>query len=256
MSMLSIVKELPKPFPFLQALNLLVDAGYNRTIAADQITINAMNSHDYKGMLRDKQTKTPSGYSMMDGMLVSAHCIPPFEEKGIFITKKDTLHGKYLILIPCNAGAMVGDYFTKNTRRSVARYFPERTTCLDFAATDSITTVTKDGKGLIVFENEMNRVKGHDLFPTFNKQKLNECNDGIKISEERLGRYQSVFSFLNVRLYDEAVQSSSLTNIIRVPIEYKQDFFLQGIPRLRSVFEQFADPVDLIAHSIKEIHNA
>lgn len=183
-----------------------------------------------------------SDFYLMDGM-----CLPYKPEMDVihnpgiantFHTAKTTLNGKYLLLLlPCTGTAIQGDYFLANTWRTASKWFPERTTILDFAATDSITTVSDDPLGLIVFENEMERVKGYDLFPKYSAEKLEQCVKGMGKARERLLSYDKIFPFLNVRLYDEALQKAELPNLVRVPVEYKQGFFLQGFPRLRKVVE-------------------
>lgn len=184
-----------------------------------------------------------SDFYLMDGTLY------PYDRKldvlhnpeieNVFHSSKKHLNGRFLVLLPCTGTAMQGDYFLANTWRTASKWFPERTSSLDFAATDSITTVTKDPLGLIVFENEMNRVAGHDLFPKYSKEKLEQCIEGMERARARLLSYEKIFSFLNVRLYDEAVQAARLPNLVRVPCEYKQGFFLQGFPRLRKVVEGY-----------------
>ena len=245
MSVTKMLKDFPKPYPYHKAMKALLETGKPVGQLSSAMNALASNSGAHGAACNGSHS-----YHFMDGML--AVPAPEFCSAqnpactNVVVTRKEQLHGKYLIMIPCNSGAMVGDYFTKNTWATMSKYFPERMTCVDFAATDSITTVSKDGKGLIVFETEMHRVKGFDLFPTYSPAKLVECIANMRVSLPRLAGYKHVIVFLNVRLYKEAVLACALPNMTFVDLQYKQGFFLQGIPALRELFETLADPEDLL----------
>jgi hypothetical protein len=158
--------------------------------------------------------------------------------KQKYVTSKNQLNGKELILIPCNSGALNGDYFLQQTWRNAAKWFPERMTTLDFAAVDSITTaIPDDGKGLIVFENEMDRVKGYDMFPTYSDEKKRLCKLKFEQSVPRLLNYEHIFVYLNVRLYDETIRECALPNMTFIDVGYKQGYFNQKLPVLRDIYD-------------------
>lgn len=179
---------------------------------------------------------------LMDGTLYpyeeSMDCLINSNVTNNFATKKKDLCGQYLVLMPCNSGAKVGNYFTKNTWRTASKYFPERMVTFDFAAVDSITTaIPNDGKGLIVFENEMDRVKGYDMFPTYSEEKKHLCKLKFEQSIPRLLIYEHIFVYLNVRLYDEVIRECALPNMTFFDLPYKQGPFLQHLPSLRKLID-------------------
>jgi hypothetical protein len=240
-SVTKYLRDLPKPYPYHRAMAELLERS-GRPVGQISSTMNALasNSGAHSVACSGKHV-----YSFMDGMLAmpTERCSATHPHlTNVVVTRKEKLHGRYLVLMPCNSGAMTGDYFTKNTWQTASKYFPERMNCVDFAATDSIVTVSKDGKGLIVFENEMDRVRGFDLFPSFSEGKLLECKEAMRVSAPRLAHYEKVFVYLNVRLYKESVLSSLLPNMVVIDLVYKQGPFLQKMPELRAAFEQHADP--------------
>jgi hypothetical protein len=235
MTIRKILNDMKKPVPFWRAVEHLCFLGYKREVASDMIRQYACNTIN----------SITGEYVLHDGMLFEPKNKHPFE-MGVYFSKKQKLNGKYLILIPCNSGAFVADYFSAPSWKMAGKYFPERMTTMDFAATDSITTVSKDGKGLIVFENEMERVKGYDCFPTYSKEKLEECIEGMKVSLDRLKDYKHIFAYLNVRLYDEAFHHFNLPNVTTYKLGYKPGFFNGGMRFLRDVVNKTIDESDIL----------
>lgn len=115
------------------------------------------------------------------------------------ITIKKELHGKNLILFPCNSGALHGNYFLKGMWKSAAKYFPERLTDIDFAALDCIRTGI-DNRA-IVFENEMGIVSGNDEYPSFTTERFNSVCKGLELDKAKLSNYQKIIVYSNVTVY-------------------------------------------------------
>ena len=134
---------------------------------------------------------------------------------------------KTLLILPCNAGAKYGDYFLKLLWKRVdARLkqegLREQT---DIAAIDCIIfNAVKDGKGSIVREDEMYRVKGYDMHPGmfFKEPHLTEkvqlftldVIDGLKRFKDQ---YQQIVIFSNVLSY----RYSAMFAIRLMHLEYK-----------------------------------
>ena len=157
-------------------------------------------------------------------------------ESGIannFVTYNKSLNKKQLLLFPCNPGALVGDYFKSKTWLEASLYFPERTTTMDFAAVDCIRQ--KVGGGLIVFENEMERVKGFDVYPIYSEEKVKELDELMKLSIPKLKGYEKIYVYLNVRLYKEVVEANKLSNMVFVDIPFNIASFAANLVKLREL---------------------
>lgn len=161
---------------------------------------------------------------------------------------KTTLHGKNLILFPCNPGAEVGNYFIAKTWAQASKAFPERGVDIDFAAVDCIRTGI-DGSAL-VFENEMHIVKGNNEYPEYTHTRLLKVCEGLEKDKERVASYDNVIVYLNVPVYDHACKKvlSSLPNVRFFYWENKKPaFFIANLPVLRKVadfvfYEKYKEP--------------
>lgn len=230
-SALGIVLGLKKPLPYWKAREILESRGYSAQTAATCLVDNAVNT------LSGIQT-AKGDYYIQDGVLFP---YKPEMDLRIFpesintdITRKRELIGKTLLVFPCNSGAFHGDYFRGRTWRNAALYFPERMSSLDFAATDSIISVRDDGKGLLVFENEMDRVRGLDLYPSFSEEKLSKCKELAKASVDRLSAYKHIILVLNVRLYREAMETIADDRFHFIDCPYKQGAFVGALKSART----------------------
>lgn len=162
---------------------------------------------------------------------------------------KTELHGKNLILFPCNPGAEVGNYFTARTWAQASKNFPERATDIDFAAVDCIRTGI-DGRAL-VFEDEMNVVLGNNEYPEYTHSRLLKVCEGLEKDKERVASYDNVIIYLNVPVYDHACKKvlSALPNVRFFYWENKKPaFFIANLPVLRKVvdfvfYEKYGTPI-------------
>lgn len=134
---------------------------------------------------------------------------------------------KLLIILPCNSGAYVGDYWTKPNWQSVGKRLEDIRELIDYAAVDSIRTFHIEGKGL-VHEKENHLVKGYDECPSWCKfdpkthgiKKLNRLKDSIKLSLDMLSCYNHTFVLLSPRAYklcfSKAVKERNLQERITI----------------------------------------
>ena len=136
---------------------------------------------------------------------------------------------KTLLILPCNKGAKVGNYFSQLHWKKIDKILKEEglRDKVDLAAIDCIITFKKlDGKGAIVAEYEMNRVKGFDIHPgtTFqknSKEKIEKLIKDVKVGLQRLEKdYNKIVIFVNVASYCVALKRA----IKELKLEYKVTF--------------------------------
>jgi len=236
------IKEISKPIPYHIFKQTLIDEGYERSSVVTTLIDSCSNSKSH-------QTATSHNdvFYIKDGM-----CLPPKKEmccrinpdqQNSFTTIKKHLNGEYLFIFPCTTTAKYGNYFLAPTWREMSMSFPERMTILDFAAVDCITAHYGDQKGLVVFENEMERVKGFDSIPTYQPDKVASLNRHMKLSLEKLNKYKKVYIYLNVKLYSEVVKNNILPNMHFIDMVFRQGSFKEHLIDLR---KQFSEEIGLI----------
>jgi len=126
---------------------------------------------------------------------------------------------KSLLILPCNPGAKVGNYFLGQLWRRFDKKLREIGLRgeVDFAAIDCIITfLNQDGKGALVHESEMDRVSGFDshpgkIFGTSNVRKRFErikiLSTDISIGLKRWeSSYRYIHVFSNVLAYRSAIK--------------------------------------------------
>jgi len=115
---------------------------------------------------------------------------------------------KVLIVLPCNSGAYIGNYWSKNNWKAVGKRLENLREHINYAAVDCIRAFHIDGKGL-VHEKENSIVKGYDEHPSWHKfdpkihgtKKLDQLKDAIKSSLEEIIPYEHIFALLSPRAY-------------------------------------------------------
>ena len=117
---------------------------------------------------------------------------------------------KILVVLPCNKGAFIGDYWSRSNWRIVGNRLIEYRSLVDYAAVESIRAlVIQDGLGL-VHETENEIVKGYDLYPAWRKfdpkkhgtEKLDLLAQGIVRSLDVWhSHYAHIFALLSPRAY-------------------------------------------------------
>jgi len=125
---------------------------------------------------------------------------------------------KILLILPCNKGAYVGNYFTQFFWNKIDNLLKKEDirSEVDIAAVDCIITFKKkDNMGALVSEYEMDRVKGYDVHPhemfsgKHRKENLNLLIDDIKVGLKRLHKkYDKIIVFVNVIPYRLATRKA------------------------------------------------
>lgn len=140
-----------------------------------------------------------------------------------------SLKKKYLLILPCNAGALHGNYFEGNfwamaERMLVAAGLRDK---VDICAIDSIKTfLAPDKLGPLVHEREMWRVYGYDFHPNehvnpaspANWERLGILADELKLAMGRIfPHYIHIYALVPVRGYrvafTAAVHELGLNNV-------------------------------------------
>jgi hypothetical protein len=202
--------------------------GYKRNdilFGISDITINRKSfntSTSKKRLLVDKGGTFLKKYNeLIDGKTIIED---PSIEKLVW-TPKQNLFKKYLIILPCTPTAEQGNYFYSKLWQIISLYFPERyTKDVDFAAIDCITLkLDNKDRGCIVFENEMDRVKGYNINPTFSpfsdeeKEKLVNYLEKDLLYIFNILKYEHIIVYLNVSRYINAFKSV----LQKLPEKYK-----------------------------------
>lgn len=157
---------------------------------------------------------------------------------------------EYLLILPCNPGALVGNYYEGNFWAAARRILLSDATIgdqLDVCAVDSIMTfIAPDGIGPLVHEREMWRVYGHDFHPN---EKVNPAQsnnyihihtlaDSLKLAINRvLPCYKHVFALLTVRGYRLAftIAAKETVGFDKLYIEDQPSACFRRIPGLGRV---------------------
>ena len=232
----------PKPIPYYLFKQKLLSEGYSKISIVTSLMDLCSNSQSHKTASIHKDN-----FYIMDGLcqpFIENNCsIVNPEKTNSFVTIKQKLNEKYLLILPCTGTAKDGNYFLANTWREMSMYFPERMSTLDFAAVDCIIAKYGDKEGLIVFENEMDRVKGFDQYPIYNKELVLTLNSYMKKSIDKLKQYKKILIYLNVRLYREVVENNKLENMIFIDMPFRQGSFKEYILTLRKKFDEVINEI-------------
>ena len=124
---------------------------------------------------------------------------------------------KTLLILPCNSGAMVGNYFCGQLWRRWDKALRRENLrgAVDLAAVECIIYFNiRDGLGSIVHECEMKRVQGYDSHPASRfprsrrqQQKIFEFSKDVAVGLERWHRqYDQIIVFCNQMAYRTAVR--------------------------------------------------
>jgi len=151
---------------------------------------------------------------------------------------------RILVLLPCNPGAKYGNYFLGRYWKNADKY--RRTYDLDImlGAIDCIPVIAK-GEDAIVLEDEMNRVRGFDIYPEYKKEKVGKIAEGIRRGLLRIhAKFDKIIILLNVKLYIEATKKALgfLPEDVKQKIEF---YYVLGKPGkflrlIRDVFLRLA----------------
>jgi len=148
---------------------------------------------------------------------------------------------KIALILPCNRGALEGNYFlgkywqTANKSRDPRR--------ISLGAIDCIPVLKKNEDDAIVMEWEMERVKGYDVYPQYNERNISKIAAGIVNGLIRIAQiFDKIIIMLNVKLYAEATRRalSQLPKEIREKIEF---IYIPGKPGLftKKIREKIAE---------------
>ena len=124
---------------------------------------------------------------------------------------------KTLLILPCNPGALLGNYFSGQLwkRWDKALRQANLRSVVDLAAVDCIIYFNvRDGLGSIVHESEMERVQGYDSHPASRfprsrsqQQKIFEFSKDVAVGLERWHKeYDQIIVFCNQLAYRTAVR--------------------------------------------------
>lgn len=183
------------------AFNYIVRKAYHfDTLCLPAIgSVPSSEAERYLGMLTDVRTCT-DGFGFRDG------------GKEVAMLFHPAFARKFLLVLPCNPGALYGDYFRGNFWGMARRMLGiEMRSLVDICAVDSIKTfIDPDALGPLVHEREMWRVEGFDFHPNEsvnpahppNWKRLHMLADSLKPAVERiLPHYSFVFALIPVRGY-------------------------------------------------------
>ena len=134
---------------------------------------------------------------------------------------------KLLIVLPCNSGALTGNYWSKPNWKTVGKRLEDKRLLIEYAAVDCIRAFYIDGEGL-VHERENSIVKGFDEEPSWCKfnpkihgtKRLDQLKSAIRLSLENLSDYNHVFALLSPRAYklcfSKAVKETGLDEKVSI----------------------------------------
>ena len=117
---------------------------------------------------------------------------------------------RILLILPCNSGAKVGNYFQGHYWK-VALKWLKALNLRPYVTLGAIDCIPyKYGLGdCIVLENEMKRVKGHDVYPQYEKNEIEGISKCIEAGLKRiLPLFDRIYIILNVKLYQEATEKA------------------------------------------------
>ena len=137
---------------------------------------------------------------------------------------------KILMLLPCNKFAKEGNYFKGSYWKLADTWRKKMNIDITLGAIDCIPLLCKGEDDAIVLENEMHRVKGYDVYPRYDPNKVDEISRGIYNGLLRVSAYfDKIVILLNVKLYIEATQKAieMVPNEIKSKIEFD---YIYGLP--------------------------
>ena len=116
--------------------------------------------------------------------------------------------GRVLLLLPCNRGAKIGDYFVGVYWRVAVRWL-EKLGIRSHVVLGAVDCIPhKYGLGdCVVLEWEMSRVRGYDVYPSYDPMIVDGLSRCVEAGLRRcLSLFDRIYVVLNVRLYQEAVK--------------------------------------------------
>ncbi len=117
---------------------------------------------------------------------------------------------RVLLVLPCNKGAKIGNYFVGHAWRVALKALRE---CgirryVMLAAVDCIPFKMSLGD-CVVLETEMDRVKGYDVYPSYDERVVDGLTDCIERGLRRvLPLFDIIYVVLNVPLYQVCVKKA------------------------------------------------
>ncbi len=137
---------------------------------------------------------------------------------------------KILMLLPCNKFAREGSYFKGSYWRLADSWRRKMNLDIQLGAIDCIPVFYKNENNAIVLENEMDRVKGYDVYPKYDPNKVDMIAKGVYNGLLLVSQhFEKIVILLNVKLYIEATQRAieMLPHEIRNKIEFD---YIHGLP--------------------------
>ena len=140
---------------------------------------------------------------------------------------------RVLLLLPCNSGAEVGDYFRGHYWRVAANRRRGLGVKFMLGAIDCIPVFCKGENDAVVLETEMERVRGNNVYPSMErlKDKIDELARAIANGLMRVGKdYDKIYILLNVKAYALATRLA-IERLLPESVKQKIEFrYVPGNP--------------------------
>jgi len=137
---------------------------------------------------------------------------------------------RVLLLLPCNSGAAVGDYFRGQFWRVANNRRRKLGVEITLGAIDCIPVFARGEDDAVVLETEMHRVFGYDVFPSMDrlKGKLGRLARAIANGLMRIEKnFDKIYILLNVKAYAIATELA-INNFL--PKHVKQKIVFRYVP--------------------------